>query len=208
MSGALPNNLAPRNTLDRRHTLMLLSPTMAVRVAVRQLDVHLRWLERLGADPHGVAALRDMGPHALRWLGSSEGAARERLEALLPPLVWDDGLGELALWPATARLRLVPGWLAAELDVACDETGPATARVVVALGREGRGDGAEASATLDPRTPALLVDRWGEALIAAVWEAVLDVLEGATLQTGELSGARLVLSGFFADDGELAVEVG
>lgn len=181
---------------------------MAARVAVRALDLHLRLLERLGADAHGVAHLRSMGLEALRWLAGDGAALAERLGGLVPPVVWNDGEGELLIRPATLRLRLLPGWLVVNLDVACDELGPVTAQVVVGLGRDGRGDGAEASATLDPRTPQLLVDRWGDELVTAVWESVLDVLEAATLQTGEAVGDTLVLAGFFADDGELVVEVG
>lgn len=137
--------------------------------------------------------------------GEEAGAAR--LARVLPPMVWSDDLGELLVSPATARLRLVPGWLVARVEVACDETGPVSAQVIVGLGRSARGDGTEASATLDPRVPEVIAARWGDTLITAVWEAVVDVLEAATLQTSELSGRRLALAGFFADDGEIVAEV-
>src|SRR5262245_28380464 len=96
-----------------------------------------------------------------------------------PAVVWTDADAEVVVHVASLAVRLTEGWLLVDVPLETLETGRVDVRCVYFLGRESRGDGLAASCTVDPRAPAILVGRWGDALLTAIWSAVQDVLEGA-----------------------------
>ena len=57
-----------------------------------------------------------------------------------------------------------------------------------------------------PRGPAVLADRWGDAVVAAAWRALLDTAHALALQAGvDTSGARLIPGAISSDGKTLSV---
>lgn len=139
-------------------------------------------------------------------------AEAERLRALRArlsvPVIWEQGDAALMVYPLDVDVQLTSGWLVVAVDVECEETGRVTMKLVFFLGAEARGDGLGAAFSFDPGCHPGLVAGWGGALRAAVWDGVLDVLESAVGQAGELCGTELSLLGFSAGEQEVRVEVG
>ena len=68
------------------------------------------------------------------------------------------------------------------LPVRCDQTGPAEVIVTFAVGQEGQPAGMYASTLRRPIGPKLIIDTWGEALVAFAWQILLTL-------TSQLAGA-------------------
>jgi hypothetical protein len=57
-----------------------------------------------------------------------------------------------------------------------------------------------------PRGPAILVDRWGDAIVACAWQALLDVADGIAAGTGrDIDGRPLRAGALVATDDGLTV---
>jgi hypothetical protein len=103
-----------------------------------------------------------------------------------PVVVWRDADAEVALHVRRTRVEVRDGLVAVALLVECQETGgPVEVVVPFAVGSEERPAGMIAATERRPRGPAVLVDRWGEALVAAAWEALLDIASVAAARAGE-----------------------
>ena len=92
-------------------------------------------------------------------------------------VVWVDGDSELAVGVAAVGVETTDGLVRVKIPVRCDETGPAAVEVVFAVGSPGRPAGVYASTYRRPVGPALIVDVWGEALVAFAWQTVLGLVE-------------------------------
>lgn len=138
------------------------------------------------------------------------GAVRDRLAAPSAgdAVVWSRDGAELIVHRDSVQLRAVAGYLVAELTVECAETGPAVVRLVCYLGTPDVGAGTSVAVTFDATTPAILVDAWGDALRAAVWEGLLDVVEGAAVAASRVAGAPLRVLGVTGEDAQIVVAVG
>lgn len=145
-----------------------------------------------------VADLRTRLIHRLL-NGAPQGAAS---------VVWVDGGAELLIHVSTLAVRLTGGWLVVDLQAQTAETGTSPLRAVFFLGQEGQADGLTAAGKLAPGAPAVLADRWGEILLTALWNAVLDVLQGAVQATSAaFQGYSLTLAGYSAAEDSLRVSV-
>lgn len=98
-------------------------------------------------------------------------------------VVWVDGDSELAVEYAAVRIALGAGRLDLTLPVRCDQTGPAEVVVTFAVGRPDAPAGVYAATARRPTGPRLVVDAWGEALVAFAWDVVLTLV-------AQLAGAR------------------
>jgi hypothetical protein len=108
-------------------------------------------------------------------------------------VVWVDGDSELAVAIAAVRLETSDGVMVVTIPVRCDQTGPAEVHVTFAVGRPGQPAGLYASTQRRPRGPAVIVDTWGEALVAFAWQIVLGLVSGLAGATGkDTRGNRLV----------------
>lgn len=123
-------------------------------------------------------------------------------------VVWSRAGSELYVDPHAVRLRATAGFLVAELGVESVETGPLVARLVVYLGTGDAGSGRAVAVTHDAGTPTILVDAWGDALRAAVWEGVLDVVEGAAVAASDVAGAPLAVLGVLGGEDTIRIAVG
>lgn len=122
-------------------------------------------------------------------------------------VVWTQGGSELVVYAESLQLRLTAGFLVAALGVEAAELPRCTVQLVFFLGTAQAGAGKAASVTMDGQTPALLAEAWGEALRAAVWEGVLDVLEGAAVAASEVAGVPLRVLGFTGGEDRVQLAV-
>jgi hypothetical protein len=88
-------------------------------------------------------------------------------------VVWTDGDAELLVRADAARVRCVDGAVLVGLPVYTDQTGEAEVVLAFAVGA-----GLRMAAERPPRGPDTVVDRWGEALLAAGWDALVAVAAG------------------------------
>jgi hypothetical protein len=103
-------------------------------------------------------------------------AAAPRSRSKDPAVLWREGEDALQVYPARAQTRIGEGWLLVELPVRCEETG--LTQVVVAFGLPRQvGAGSVVTVERPPRGPAVVVNRWGDALVALVWTSLHRVLE-------------------------------
>jgi hypothetical protein len=121
-------------------------------------------------------------------------------------VIWTDDDAELVVHAASFDLRLTDGWLLVSVPVETQQTGKVNVRCVFFLGREGRASGLNASGTIDPQAPPILIGRWGDALLSAVWSGVQDLLEGAyQTATTTFPKNHPALVGYTADEGAIRI---
>lgn len=116
-------------------------------------------------------------------------------------VVWREGDAEVIVHLGRTRVRVLDGLVLVALTLESDQTGPAEVVVPFAVGTEERPAGLVAASETKPRGPELLVDRWGEAIVATAWRALVEAattvasgrgsdLEGAPLRAGALVARR------------------
>lgn len=98
-------------------------------------------------------------------------------------VVWVEGDSELAVDIGAVRIALDVGRVDLTLPVRCDQTGPAEVVVTFAVGRPDRPAGVYAATARRPTGPQLIVDAWGDALVAFAWDILLTL-------AAQLAGAR------------------
>lgn len=125
--------------------------------------------------------------------------------------VWTEGADTLLVLLDSVRVRTTEGLVTVGIDVACDQVRSATGDprshvdVDLAVGTTERPTGLLAAAPA-PRGPAVVVDRWQDALVALVWQALLDTAAGlATAAGSDTDGAGLIPTRWSASDSGLAV---
>jgi hypothetical protein len=104
--------------------------------------------------------------------------------AKVTAVVWRDGGDELAVDPAGATVATSAGAVVVTFPVACDQTGAARAQVTFVVGAPDRPAGLYAATDGRPRGPAVVVERWADALTALAWSAVLELLDSVSAALG------------------------
>jgi hypothetical protein len=123
-----------------------------------------------------------------------------------PAVVLVDGDSELVVHLQRTRLAVRVGLVLVGLTVECDQTGRVEVVVPFAVGVPDRPAGLVAVTETRPRGPDVIVRRWGDALTALAWRALLDVATGISRHAGaDLDAAPLVPGALLAEDGALAV---
>lgn len=108
-------------------------------------------------------------------------------------VVWVDGESELAVGLAGVRAETADGAVVVTIPVRCDQTGEAEVHVTFAVGRPGQPAGLYAATQRRPRGPAVVVDTWGEAIVAFAWQILLGLAAGLAGAAGkDARGNRLV----------------
>ena len=121
---------------------------------------------------------------------------RARLSGLAtrptPELLWQRDGRQVLIDAASLEVRSVDGWIVCDIDVRCDQTGPAKLQFVFYLGEKDDGDGVHAAGTIaaPQLAAAQLADVWGSDLQRVLWDAVLDVVEVSVARaaTGQSAG--------------------
>lgn len=136
-------------------------------------------------------------------LGSAYAAAGQAAPA---QVIWQDGEGEVLVHLDATKVVMFPGLVVVELTLETDQTGIGQVVMPFAVGSPTSPAGLLAVTEDLPRGPAQLVDRWGQAAIAAAWLALLDVAHGLALQSGfDTDGSRLIPGAITTDGTTLTV---
>jgi hypothetical protein len=99
-------------------------------------------------------------------------------------VVWSLGGNEVLVHLDGITAALADGAVAVVVPVETDQTGRVELPVVFAVGDARRDAGLLAATTSRPPGPALLVERWGEAVQALAWDALLNVLVALAARAG------------------------
>lgn len=172
------------------------------RAATGQLDIS-RWVsERLaaaGRDPAADRALAvdgiNVDTKSLEHLAPA--AARQASGFYRPTrrteVVWVEGDSELEVRFADVKVSTGRGTILVIIPVRCDQTGAESVRVPLAVGSGDLPAGVYAAASRRPLGPEVIVDVWGDALVAFAWDVVLTlVIEVAGSLGKDRTGSRLV----------------
>jgi hypothetical protein len=117
-------------------------------------------------------------------------------------VVWYDHDGEVLVDLGRTLVRLLPGVVLVALMMETDQTGAGQVVVPLSVGTPQQPAGLLVATEGKPRGPVALVDRWGEAAVAATWSALLQAAHALALHSGiDTFGARLV-PGAISTDGQ------
>lgn len=121
-------------------------------------------------------------------------------------VVWVQGDSELAVSLNGLNVALAEGLIRVTIPVRCDQTGNVTVEVVFAVGSAKDPSGLYASTFRRPIGPAVIVDTWGEALVAFAWQGVLGMVSGIAGAVGkDARGNVMVAAELSADRGVLQI---
>lgn len=123
------------------------------------------------------SAVRLMRVSALRAAGLFRPTKRTEI-------AWVDGQNQLAVVVAELDLELGDGLVVVVVPVRCDQV-RGHVRVTFAVGSPDRPRGLYAATETRPRGPQLVVDTWGEALVAFAWQCLLGLATGMAGATGK-----------------------
>lgn len=116
-------------------------------------------------------------------------------------VVWVDAGDEIVVDVTATRVVIRPGLVLIGLSLASDDHEPSIVSVPFAVGTPEDITGLHAVTMRVPEGPTDLVARWGNAVIAAAWGALVDVVEALAAAVGEdeagdpLAAAALVCDG-------------
>jgi hypothetical protein len=157
-------------------------------------------------DPKQAAGLMTIA--ARQAVLAATGARLPTDPAQLPSSVlWQDGADALLVEVAQIDVQIGDGLVSVAIPVQCDQLPKGRDIVVVdlVLGMPNRPTGMLAAAT-EPRGPRVVVRRWGEALLALAWQALLDTAGGVAGAAGtDQDGAVLIPTGLTASQSGLAI---
>ena len=100
-------------------------------------------------------------------------------------VIWVQGDRELAVSLAGLKVKLSDGLIYVIIPVRCDQTGNAKVEVAFAVGTDNEPTGLYASTFRRPNGPPLIVDAWGENLVAFAWQCILGMVSGIAGATGK-----------------------
>lgn len=120
-------------------------------------------------------------------------------------IAWVDGANQLAIQVAELDLVVEEGQVVVLLPVRCDQA-EGTVRVTFVLGSPERPRGLYAATERRPRGPEVVVETWGDHLVAFAWQCLLGLYTGMAGASGKDSrGNYLVPVEVTADSEGLAV---
>ena len=141
-------------------------------------------VDRLHVDPGSASRLLQTA--ALRAAGIYWKTSRDTI-------VWAEGGRELAIVVSRVEVETGHGLVTVHLPVRCDQVGEDVVSVSFAVGSEDRPAGLYAAAERRPRGPAVVVDAWGENLVAFAWQCLLGLLTGLTGAVGKDDRGNLLV---------------
>ena len=108
-------------------------------------------------------------------------------------VVWVQGDSELIVSVGKVAVALEPGLIVITIPVRCDQIDRANIVVPFAVGDAERPAGMIVATEDRPRGPALIVDAWGEALLAFAWDLVMTLTTAVADASGaDVDGAGLI----------------
>jgi hypothetical protein len=117
-----------------------------------------------------------------------------------------DGESELLVDPSRTRVLTGEGVILVVLGVECDQTGAVEVTIPFAAGTEDATAGMILATEQAPRGHPVVTGRWGQALVAMAWEALLSVAAGLTRHAGtDLDAVPLIPGALLADKDGITV---
>lgn len=115
-------------------------------------------------------------------------------------VIWEQGALALAVNLGAIGMAVEEGVVTATIPVVCDQVPRrGGARITFAVGTPERPTGLLAATTRAPEGPPVVIDAWGEALLALAWQALLDSAAGVAAHAGaDTDGTPLVATAFAA----------
>lgn len=121
-------------------------------------------------------------------------------------VVWTQGDDELLVRLADVRVRILDGLVLVGVPVFCEQTGDTEIVVAFAVGAPDAPTGMLIATEDAPRGPAIIVDRWGEALVDAAHRALLHLAQDVAAVAGtDIGGDHLLPAALEASDAGLSV---
>jgi hypothetical protein len=121
-------------------------------------------------------------------------------------VVWEQAGSELLVHLKRTRVAVLDGLVLVGLTVESAETGRTEVTVPFAVGRTDRLAGMVVTTEPVPRGPEVIIDRWGEAITAAAWQILLDVVATLCARIGvDTTGTPLLPGAIVASKGSLRV---
>ena len=121
-------------------------------------------------------------------------------------VVWTNGDSELVVTVGKVTVALDRGLVTVSIPVRCDQMTGAVVAVPFAVGDVDHPAGMIVAAEERPRGPALIVDAWGEALVAFAWKVLLTVATAVAEASGnDEDGAGLIPAALTASPDALRV---
>lgn len=192
---------------------MALTPPISRQCKRLLEEVRRRCPGLLPPDPVGpgtVVGTVHLNPDEAARLFPSAAAVAAGLDPLATeprgPVLWREGDRELLVDTAKVVARFGSGVIAVSIPVSCDQSRPAFVHVSFVVGQPQAPAGLVAATEERPRGPAVVVDAWGDSLVAFAWHVVLVVVTQVAGEAGrDLDGSRLVPIGIAANPDGLFV---
>jgi hypothetical protein len=102
-----------------------------------------------------------------------------------PEIIWVQGDRELAINLAALNAKVSDGLIRVLIPVRSDQTGRGIVDVAFAVGTANKPSGLYASAYRRPNGPPLIVEAWGDSLVAFAWQCLLGMLTGVAAAAGK-----------------------
>jgi hypothetical protein len=107
--------------------------------------------------------------------------------------VWSQGGSELVVGIGSVSIQTGDGVIVVTIPVRCDQSGQTQVTVSFAVGTPDQPTGLYAATQRRPQGPAVVIDSWGEALVAYAWQVVLGLVGGLAGAAGrDAQGNRLI----------------
>ena len=135
------------------------------------------------------------------WLASGFFRPTKRTEVL-----WVEGDSELEVRFVDVSMKTGDGVVLVDVPVKCDQTGPQVIKVVFVTGSKSFPAGAYASTPRRPIGNELIVDAWGESLVAFAWNVLLTLTTQVAGAAGkDKRGSRFVPGELVAEKAGLVI---
>lgn len=108
-------------------------------------------------------------------------------------VVWVEGESELAVGIAGVDVKIEDGLIRVRIPVRCDQTGPTTVEALFATGSPTAPAGLYAATPRRPNGPPVVIDAWGDALVAFAWQCVLGLVTGIAAAIGKDTRGNLLV---------------
>jgi hypothetical protein len=100
-------------------------------------------------------------------------------------VVWADGDRELAVNLTDLEVKLADGAIQVAIPVRCEQTGRVVIEVIFAVGSKDSPSGLYASTYRRPNGLDVIVNAWGEPLVAFAWQCLLGMVSGIAGAVGK-----------------------
>lgn len=165
-------------------------PLMSALVAkARRLDTladePLPVVRRPGQTGRTALLSLDLVRKALpRSLVVAAGLDPTRTTGEVPPILWDDGTSRLLVHLDKATVVTGDGTIDVTVEVECDQAGRVAVVCTFVTSGRARPAGFSWATETRPRGPAVVVENWGDALVALCWRALIEIARGGAAAQG------------------------